>query len=312
GSWTWGPKGHGAILLVNCDSDHRFIKRPDTEQKAVSTVADLKDMSLMVLRIRGPAKLPDGYKLTLHISQGDAEKVRVFRTNTRSAISNALSRMYGDFVKLFPLVLDRDTLSQEVPYLGGSEEMNLFVEGLHFPDRGFDGLIKIHLSLLESVSEGLPETPIFTDSVVFRVSPWIMTPNTLNPAEVFVCSTSDNYLFLKGIKDVVQKANSKLRICHEYKNRGDRWMQDELEFGYIEAPHHQFPVVLDSPRDGKLMDFPYEDLLGKDFGYVTRVPENEAVTTLDSFGNLEVSPPVTVNGKLYPLGRIIIGVAFPT
>ena len=51
---------------------------------------------------------------------------------------------------------------------------------------------------------------------------------------------------------------------------------------------------------------------GKDFGYVTRVPEDEEVNSLDSFGNLEVSPPVTVNGKHYPLGRIIIGVAFPT
>lgn len=42
--------------------------------------ADLKDMSLMVLRTRGPAKLPKGYKLTMHISQSDAESVRVFRS----------------------------------------------------------------------------------------------------------------------------------------------------------------------------------------------------------------------------------------
>lgn len=40
---------------------------------------DLKDMSTMVLRTRGPAKLPDGYKLAMHISQGDAESIRVFR-----------------------------------------------------------------------------------------------------------------------------------------------------------------------------------------------------------------------------------------
>lgn len=51
---------------------------------------------------------------------------------------------------------------------------------------------------------------------------------------------------------------------------------------------------------------------GPDFGYVTRVAKREHVSSLDSFGNLEVSPPVTVNGKKYPLGRIIIGVAFPT
>lgn len=35
--------------------------------------------------------------------------------------------------------------------------------------------------------QGLPETPIFTDKVVFKVAPWIMTPNTLRPVEVFVC-----------------------------------------------------------------------------------------------------------------------------
>lgn len=37
--------------------------------------------------------------------------------------------------------------------------------------------------------------------------------------------------------------------------------QDEIEFGYIDSPHHGFPVVLDSPRDGDLLDFPYEALL---------------------------------------------------
>ncbi|NXS71176.1 PADI2 deiminase, partial [Pandion haliaetus] len=51
---------------------------------------------------------------------------------------------------------------------------------------------------------------------------------------------------------------------------------------------------------------------GPDFGYVTREPLFEAITSLDSFGNLEVSPPVTVAGKEYPLGRILIGSSFPT
>ena len=38
-------------------------------------------------------------------------------------------------------------------------------------------------------------------------------------------------------------------------------IQDELEFGYIDSPHQQFPVVLDSPRDRGLVDFPYKELL---------------------------------------------------
>lgn len=52
---------------------------------------DLKDMSLMVLRTRGPALLPEGYKLTMHISQGDAEGVRVFRAASSDVPKNSLS-----------------------------------------------------------------------------------------------------------------------------------------------------------------------------------------------------------------------------
>ncbi|NWT12470.1 PADI1 deiminase, partial [Vireo altiloquus] len=49
---------------------------------------------------------------------------------------------------------------------------------------------------------------------------------------------------------------------------------------------------------------------GPDFGYVARQAP-EGASSLDSFGNLEVSPPVTVRGKEYPLGRILIGSSFP-
>ncbi|XP_039467994.1 protein-arginine deiminase type-2 isoform X2 [Oreochromis aureus] len=313
GSWKWGPDGHGAILLVNCDSEKTYKKTPDSEEKNIYKVSDLKDMSVMVLRTKGPGKLPEGYKLTMHISQGDAESLRVFRNRSTEVPNSGLSqKLYNLFVKDYPLVLSSDVLSKEVPYLGGVAEMNFYVEGLRFPDKDFNGLVTINLSLLEPISDGLPETPIFTDKVVFKVAPWIMTPNTLRPVEVFVCSTSDNYQFLKGMRNLVAKSGYKLNICHEYVNRGDRWMQDEVEFGYIDSPHHRFPVVLDSPRDGDLANFPYDELLGPDFGYVTRVALDEHVSSLDSFGNLEVSPPVTVNGKKYPLGRIIIGVAFPT
>ncbi|XP_017335163.1 protein-arginine deiminase type-2 isoform X1 [Ictalurus punctatus] len=312
-SWKWGPNGHGAILLVNCDSESSYYKKVDSESEEITKVADLKDMSKMILRTSGPPVLPEGYKLSLHISQTDAERVRVFRArSTKQAEASLKSIFLGLFQKEYPLVLNTKQLANEVPYQGGKSDLVFYVEGLHFPDKDFDGLLTINLSLLEPFAEGFPETPIFTDKVMFRVAPWIMTPNTLKPLEVFVCSTSDNHEFLKGIKQLVQKSGLKLKICHEYMNRGDRWMQDELEFGYIDSPHHAFPVVLDSPRNGDLDNFPYDVLLGPDFGYVTRYASRIEVSSLDSFGNLEVSPPVTVNGKNYPFGRIIIGVAFPT
>uniref|UniRef100_A0AAY4DCY5 protein-arginine deiminase n=1 Tax=Denticeps clupeoides TaxID=299321 RepID=A0AAY4DCY5_9TELE len=275
GSWQWGSDGHGAVLLVNCDSESKFRKKRDCESDAIVKVSDLKDMSHMIVRTNGPSQLPEGYKLVLHISQTDAESVRIFRRRSEGT--------HGVISK------------SEVPYLGGTSEVEFFVEGLRFPDKDFEGLVTINLSLLEPCSENFPETPIFTDKVVFLMN-----------------NTSDNYPFLKGMRKLVEDSGPKLRVCSENMNRGDRWMQDELEFGYIDAPHQGFPVVLDSPRNGELGDFPYEELLGPDFGYVTREPWTEEVTSLDSFGNLEVSPPVVVNGKSYPLGRIIIGVAFPT
>lgn len=37
--------------------------------------------------------------------------------------------------------------------------------------------------------------------------------------------------------------------------------QDELEFGYIDAPHKSFPVVFDSPRNRGLRDFALKKIL---------------------------------------------------
>lgn len=64
--------------------------------------------------------------------------------------------MYENFVKDYPLVLSSEVLSKEVPYLGGGGdggELKFYVEGLRFPDKDFDGLIYINLSLLEPIAE---------------------------------------------------------------------------------------------------------------------------------------------------------------
>ncbi|XP_069805218.1 protein-arginine deiminase type-2 [Dendropsophus ebraccatus] len=294
-SWSWGPDGQGAILLVNCDKDSMFSRTVDGGDKYVLSKADLLDMSKMVLRIKGPEKLPAGYNLMLYISATDAPNLGVFYL----------------YEKAYIHVLGKDKLFYKARYKG-TGDMEFFVEGLRFPDEGFNGLVTIKASLLEKQVEGIPETPIFTDVVMFRIAPLIITPNTLEPIEVYICSVKDNFMFQKAMQSLVKDGNYQIKVCFEYVNRGDRWMQDEIEFGYIHAPHKSFPVVLDSPRDGAMKDFPVRELLGPDFGYVTKHAASSEVTSLDSFGNLEVSPPVTAGGKKYPLGRILIGSSFPT
>ncbi|NWZ85329.1 PADI1 deiminase, partial [Poecile atricapillus] len=325
--WTWGPDGQGAVLLVNCDRDSPGAGGPDSGQADVRTLADLQDMSVMLLRTQGPSAIFAEYQVVLHVPESDADKVRVFHS------------VRGDAHPLYKPVLGPDKLSYALERAGHGDS-TFYVEGLAFPDRGFSGLVSFSASLLEVPHkvrgagptrppagsrrcrsqtplwppQDSPGTPIFTDTVVFRVAPWIMTPNTQQPLEVFVCSikqgSDSNEAFLEGLRALLRKASCKLTVCSEQDTRSDRWIQDEMEFGYIQAPHKTFPVVFDSPRDLGLKDFPIRSILGPDFGYVARQAP-EGASSLDSFGNLEVSPPVTVAGKEYPLGRILIGSSFP-
>lgn len=44
-------------------------------------------------------------------------------------------------------------------------------------------------------------------------------------------SMKDNYLFLKEVKNLVEKTNCELKVCFQYMNRGDRWIQVRGEGG---------------------------------------------------------------------------------
>uniref|UniRef100_A0A674HIV6 Protein-arginine deiminase n=1 Tax=Taeniopygia guttata TaxID=59729 RepID=A0A674HIV6_TAEGU len=296
-SWAWGPEGHGAILLVSCDKEFPFIPPSDCDSEPVFS------------REGNGSSNPLSPKSPLSPLCGNPEETSGNPDKRGFPVFPFPADPF--FGQRYVQVLGRRKLFHAVPYPGGAAELHFFVEGLRFPDETFSGLVSIHVSLLEPLAEGIPHSPIFTDTVVFRVAPWIMTPNTLAPVNLLVCSMKDNYLFTKEIQSLVAKAGCKLKVCFGYINRGDRWMQDEIELGYTQAPHKSFPVVLDSPRERGMEQLPVKELLGPDFGYVHKEPLFEATASLDSFGNVEVSPPVSVAGKEYPLGRILIGSSFP-
>ncbi|XP_029141908.1 protein-arginine deiminase type-1-like [Protobothrops mucrosquamatus] len=293
--WTWGPGGKGAILLVNCDRDNPTAEEEDNKDNILTSKEDLEDMSRMILTARGPNEIFKIYKLTLHISEADCDKVGVFYPQAKKA-----QRPYEH-------VLGPGKTSYHVKWDLRQVEGIFYVEGLKFPDIDFPGLVTFHASLLET-GKRVPEPSIFTDTVVFRVAPWIMTPNTLQPVSVYICSVHDNMDFVERVRKLATEAGCKFIVCPEEENRNDRWIQDEMEFGYTQAPHKTFPVVFDSPRNRALDVFPFKKVLGPDFGYVKReLSSEQSSSSLDSFGNLEVSPPVNVKDKEYPLGRILIG-----
>ncbi|AFZ34672.1 Protein-arginine deiminase [Stanieria cyanosphaera PCC 7437] len=285
GDWQWGINGHGAVLLVNND---RGLNYSDEQQKqedqSIQRLLALKDLSFMSVRRVGLKKLPAECQLCLSVDQDIAKRIRIY-----DQLEQRGDQLIGSGKATAQLKdTDRDII--------------LAIEGLSYPDFDFDGMVEITLSL---VKQG---EILYSDRVIFRVAPWIMTPNTLAPITVFVSRLSNgkNEQFIDELRKVVGKANAQIDPVPFEFHQDDPWMRDEIEIGYTQAPGHFIHVILDSPRDRGLDHFAQRQLIGTDFGYVVR-KSRYCATKLDSFGNLEVSPPVTVNGINYPFGRLIFG-----
>ena len=85
----------------------------------------------------------------------------------------------------------------------------------------------------------------------------------------------------------------------------DVWVQDEFEFATLGGVDHRMDVVIDSIRDRGLDDYAEDALVGP--GFIAQTWGSGWGNSFDSFGNLENSPPVTVDGVQYPFGRIYYG-----
>ena len=283
GNWVYGDEQQGAVLLVNNDRDI---------SDAVPIPGQYSEWSELVVEPTKVNNVPEGVSLVLRATSSAARHFSIYMKDN-----------FGEFQHILGKKI-KDTTSQVIteslplPTTG----VSCFVEAHEFPDGLFEGLITIELLLMVN---GIP---MAIDRVVYRVAPWIMTPNTLPPVEVYACemiTRNPNQNFLSDLKSALDDLKIPLKIIPEQQNLGDRWIQDEIEFGYIQGATHTIPVVFDSPRDRGLDGFPEASLLGPDFGHFQI--GGSAPNSLDSFGNLEVSPPVTVNGRHYPFGRIVFG-----
>ena len=81
----------------------------------------------------------------------------------------------------------------------------------------------------------------------------------------------------------------------------DVWLQDEIEFANLASNGTRLDIVINSIRDRGLDKLPENELSGADTWINTW--GSGMATSQDSFGNLEVAPPV----EGYPYGRIYYG-----
>ncbi len=86
----------------------------------------------------------------------------------------------------------------------------------------------------------------------------------------------------------------------------DVWIQDEVQMATLSADGQRIDVIIDSIRNRELDPWAEDNFPGPGDELV-RTWGSGPANSLDSFGNLEISPPVDADGVEYPLGRIYYG-----
>ncbi len=297
--WTPGKGKKGAIILVNNDDDDGK-KDVDNGDQKVNSDDDKSDLAPLVIR-RTPKDLsfPAGYKGYLRVSQ---EEIRIF--DKKAAAGKEIIGPAPGPGKEY-----------EFPDLT-FEELIYGMEATQYPSRTFNGLIKLEVEVKDPKGAS-----VCLHKAVVRVAPWVM-PNHLDQSEeVYVVDTGDNAQFITDLEAGVARGGSP-----PLKKAGwsdplevDRWMQDVMEIGYGSMPREEHPsdklkwhthAVIRTANSRYDSDFlgkyPKESLLGKNYGYIELVTPI-AGSSLNSYGNLECSPPVKVGTKEYKLGRIVYG-----
>lgn len=183
-----------------------------------------------------------------------------------------------------------------------NQEIRLFVEARYYATGEFDGLID-----LELVSRSFFRTRV-VDAVRLKVAPWIMAHHLQDTEEVWVRPYSDDQHTEPDLRAILSPRNlADLVVLPS----GTVWVQDAHEVGYSVAPRSPGSGVTrmhsssTSPRYAAQRRRPHHDFGSFNLCHTDLIPRPSCggSTSLDSFGNLEVTPPLPG----WPLGRIYYG-----
>ncbi|MDT5127694.1 MAG: protein-arginine deiminase [Mycobacterium sp.] len=273
--WQFGATGQGAVVLVNNDDD-AGSGQPDNENQVIGAGNDTSELAPLVIESIGPQ--PTGTTVELEVS--DPVSLRVFGGNSAGSAE----------------IVGPKTGARHQFANASAPRIELSMEGVRYARRGFTGEATLTLRTTQ------PGAPTNVQTATVRVAPWII-PNHLDAAErVFVVDFGkENRRFRTELRALVQAAGCQLA---ETVQPSDPWIQDCMEFGYSTAPGGSLRTVFRAPRPRPLQTFP-RSLLGVDLGFVEEGVMDDS--TFNSTGNLEASPPVTVSGKQFPVGRIYFG-----
>lgn len=146
------------------------------------------------------------------------------------------------------------------------------------------------------------------DSVQFKAlaAPLVMNQH-LQPAEEVMAvsvrySDFNNDALIEGYQDAL---GDDFLTVDGVDYFGDVWLQDEIEFATVSSAESRIDFVIDSIRDRGLDDVAENIFAAPEF--IVRTWGDGSATSQDSFGNLEATPPFTMNGVTYPFGKVYYG-----
>ena len=179
------------------------------------------------------------------------------------------------------------------------------------PDAGVDNELKIEFGTygaaaeLTLVARDAGGAAAYTTAVALQAAPLIMNHHLQRAEHVWAVAVQGNADFIAAYQAAL---GAKFTAVPGGNVQGDVWIQDEFEFATTTGDEGQrIDVVIDSIRNRGLQLYSRTLVGASADGYASTWGNPQSATTYDSFGNLEASPPVTVNGVAYPFGKIYYG-----
>jgi len=291
--WEAGAGKFGAVVLVNNDNDNNdpFNIR-DNRNRHVDGPRDVSDIAPLEIR-RHPAgvTLPRNVSAELRVS--DRDKLRIFKSE-RPRAREALGPGHRRFR------LRRRHLDDAVIPLG--------MEAVEYPDRIDQGKITLYLDIR------VDGAVVRTEEAEVRIAPWMAYNHLQKSVKVHVLDCRDNVSFIGDLRGAVTGAG--VTLVDGGGHGGDRWMQDVMEPGFSTMPRRSgatrdwhLPQTLRALRTRAAEHYPKREMLGINHGLAEPGDPVSSADTMNSFGNLECSPPFTHGdtGREYKFGRIIHG-----
>ena len=260
---------HDLVGVANMDDDDENGD-PDWDDNGVD--GD-NDVAALVLSADLFEDFEDGDILELSLD-GDTDLIRVWQNSD--------------------VILGEDEQVIELDVDGNEIEL-----GVEFSGFLTKGTLTVRLTRAGEVLE--------EDEIQLVSAPLIMNHHLQWGEEAYALEDDrENAEFVEGFEDALGSDFIGYRMS---RYGYDVWVQDEFEFATLTSPGHRMDVVIDSVRSDNgagLDDLPEEQWEAPDVAVETWRGQNR-VTSQDSFGNLEATPPVTVDGVSYPFGKIYWG-----